>query len=157
MTLARVPGGPALLLVGLLSVSHVAKAQSCNGSPNASSFAYEFGSMFLANSQGGQVSFVGGGKALDLSAGIISSDEFDVTGQKGSIRFSVIFGKRGQGLRVCPGIGLGALHQALDVEPGVTVDQYTAGARASLGLGYQLPAYAGIELSPFLLGQYEYA
>ena len=157
MTRAWRIGRSLLLLTGLLSAAQVAEAQTCNGSPNGSSLAYEFGSMYHVSTQGAHASLVGSGMGLDASAGVISSSEFDVTGEQGSVRFSLLLGSKGKGLRICPGIGLGVLHQNLDVEPGVTVNQITAGGRASLGLGYLLPAYAGIELSPFVLGQYEYS
>ena len=143
----RRPAVAALLLGVAVSVSSgVLAAQSCNGTPTLSGMAYELGSYATGTSHGVALTKVGRRVALGADAkyrGVTSS----LTGVEGNVRLSGIFGS--SRFSVCPGLGLGVIHDTWDVRSALSLRTTTVGANAGFGFGYEQPLTKDVYLIQF--------
>jgi len=146
---------PALTaLVALTAGASRLGAQVCNGTPNGKSVAYEYGRMSVGSSQGVSGTLAGGRTAIGAGFAIRDVGD-DVSGQQGSLRFSLVFpaGK----VSICPGLGLVYQHDTWDAPNDAKLTTHNLGARAGVGLGFEQEVYHGFSLAPYVVGQYEFA
>jgi hypothetical protein len=129
-------------------------AQVCNGTPAHGGAAYEYARMSVGSSQGLNATLAGGRTALGAGFAIRDVGD-DVTGQQGSLRFSLVFpaGK----VAICPGLGLVYQHDTWDAPNDAKLTTHNLGARAGVGLGFEQDVYHGFSLSPYVVAQYEFA
>jgi hypothetical protein len=146
-TLARV------VPLALVLLARVVHAQACHGTPSGRSAAYEYAKMTVGSSQGVAGTLAGSHAAL--GAGFATRSVDDMTGQQGSLRFSLRLpiGK----LELCPGIGLIYQHDTWSPRTQVSVTAHNVSARAGAGLGFEQEITHGFSVTPFLVAQYEFA
>jgi hypothetical protein len=138
------------VLMSVTTAGHLG-AQACHGSPRGGAIAYELGAVpFGESSHGATLSLGGGGTAIGASFRMTEYDP-GVSGMDAGFRFSLVLGKPGPGLSICPGVGLIFERTEAELNPG-KVTGTSLGGRGNLGVGYTFPEYRGFTVAPFLLG-----